>query len=174
MENYKLIDGYEHYMISDQGNVFSCRNNKVMMPGRNTCGYRYVRLPNNKIYSNKLVHVLVAKHFLESVEDKKEVNHIDGNKNNNSLENLQYVNRTENARHAFHSLGKDNLGCGSIKIKSLDFGFATPSINQMGRHLHYMGLLKNPTSLIVSANRMKNIGLKKFRHRGMRFQLLID
>ena len=59
----------------------------------------------NKVYG---VHRLVAKAFLTKLSNILEVNHIDGNKQNNQVENLEWVTRTENLEHAYRILGRKN------------------------------------------------------------------
>ena len=63
----------------------------------NVQGYKTVHF--NK--ANHLVHRLVAQAFIENVENKIEVNHIDGNKLNNHVSNLEWVTRSENMKHSY-------------------------------------------------------------------------
>lgn len=64
-------------------------------------GYCMIFLYLNGKRKNKLIHRLVAEAFIPNKEYKKEVNHIDGNKQNNSVNNLEWVTPSENAKHAF-------------------------------------------------------------------------
>lgn len=67
----------------------------------NNCGYVSVRLSKNgKIYT-RFVHRLMAEAFIPNPLNKKYVNHIDGDKKNNSLKNLEWVTHSENIRHAY-------------------------------------------------------------------------
>lgn len=72
-----------------------------MKPRDNGNGYMYVNLSKNGKYKSVTVHRLVAKAFLEKKPDKNQVNHIDGNKANNNVSNLEWTDRYENMQHAF-------------------------------------------------------------------------
>lgn len=60
-------------------------------------GYKMIRTPNRDWY----LHRMLAVHFIPNPKNKPQVNHIDGDKLNNSLENLEWVTKSENMRHAF-------------------------------------------------------------------------
>lgn len=72
---------------------------KILIPWKQNSGYDVVTLYVNNISRNYLVHRLIAKTFLEELPGKTDVNHIDGNKSNNKVSNLEYVTRSENIRH---------------------------------------------------------------------------
>lgn len=100
MEVYKDIFGYEGiYQVSNLGNVKSFKFNKVkQMKLSLNCGYLKVKLTNNKISKYKQVHQLVAESFLNHkvCGMKLVVNHIDLNKTNNSVSNLEIITNREN------------------------------------------------------------------------------
>jgi hypothetical protein len=130
MEIWKDIDGYDgKYQISNTGRVRSFtrwKNGKDLKAGINTHGYYIVNLVKDgrKNIEFKLVHRLVALHFIPNPNELPEVNHIDGNKLNNNIDNLEWVSRFDNIRHAYkHGLipkrrGKDN--CLSKRIIQKD------------------------------------------------------
>lgn len=99
----KKIPGYERYMIDSSGRVFSNVKNNFFEMKLSTLksGYKYIRLYciNGKVKSF-LVHRLVAGCFLGFAEGK-EVNHKNKNKADNSIENLEWVTRSENAFHKY-------------------------------------------------------------------------
>jgi DNA-binding transcriptional regulator YiaG len=89
------------YQISNTGRVKSLHYNKIRFLKPNTvCGYYQVALSlgNKTVY--KKIHRLVAEAFLNPVKDKYYVNHIDANKLNNHVTNLEYCNMAENNKHA--------------------------------------------------------------------------
>lgn len=66
-------------------------------------GYFYVRLCKDTISTRKSIHRLVAETYIPNLDNKKEVNHIDGNKRNNNVSNLEWVTPKENMRHAWET-----------------------------------------------------------------------
>ena len=110
-EVYKDIIGYDgKYKISNLGNVMSMnyRGNtkkpKVLTPIKHHLGYLLVHLVdgNNKVRI-KMIHTLVAEAFIPNPEGKKFVNHIDGNKQNNAVTNLEWATSKENMNHAIRT-----------------------------------------------------------------------
>lgn len=104
-EIWRDIAGYEgRYQVSNKGNVKSLHyrghyGEKIMKPVKHHSGYLIIQL-GRKPRKIHLVHQLVAKAFIPPVEGKKLVNHIDGNKQNNCVENLEWVTTQENIAHA--------------------------------------------------------------------------
>lgn len=100
MEEYKEIPK-SHYLVSNYGNIKNQFTDYVLKQHRGSSGYLQVGfLVDNKKMS-LMVHRLVAKMFIENPMGKKEVNHIDGDKSNNKVENLEWVTPKENMRHAY-------------------------------------------------------------------------
>lgn len=100
----KFIEGYDNkYSVTDDGRVFShfFNKKKLMTPCINSCGYYLIGLHKNKKRTSHNVHRLVAITFLQKDENGKEINHIDGNKLNNHVSNLEWVTSSENSIHAF-------------------------------------------------------------------------
>lgn len=99
------IKGFESgYKISSFGNVLSLKTKppRVLSPGINpNRGYWHVALSKNGVIKNVFHHRLVAEHFIPNPERKKEVNHKNGVKTDNRVENLEWATRAENNRHAF-------------------------------------------------------------------------
>lgn len=89
-----------YYYIRDNGDVISkvYTNNKVLSQRYNTKGYLMVSL--NEGFKCVKVHRLVALAFIPNKENKPQVNHIDGNKENNNANNLEWVTNQENMNHA--------------------------------------------------------------------------
>lgn len=94
MEQWRDIPGYEGlYKVSDLGNVLSVRKDKNLKPGINSAGYSQVNLYIFGKRKASTVHQLVAMCFLkhESSGSSRVVDHIDNNKMNNNLTNLQII-----------------------------------------------------------------------------------
>lgn len=66
-------------------------------------GYEFVILFNENGYKRHSIYVLVAKHFIDNPNNKPQVNHIDGNKLNNNVDNLEWCTASENQRHALRT-----------------------------------------------------------------------
>ena len=99
MELWRKVRDYENYEISTHGRVMNTCRNKLLTPNKNTWGYLGVFLYKNGIEKRFQIHRLVAQAFLENPLEKNEVNHIDGDKTNNCITNLEWV-RSENMKHA--------------------------------------------------------------------------
>jgi hypothetical protein len=108
--------GFEtHYEVSNLANVRSIEryannghNNgvrklpsKVLKPSLSKSGYLLVNFSVDNIQSNQNVHRLVARAFIPNESNKPQVNHKDGNKLNNHVDNLEWVTASENAKHAY-------------------------------------------------------------------------
>ena len=99
-EEWRIIQETDgKYSISDKGRV---RNNNTMhiLSPSNKEGYRHISLYINGKPRPKSVHRLVAMEFIPNPENKREVNHKDGNPSNNCVENLEWVTPEENMQHA--------------------------------------------------------------------------
>jgi hypothetical protein len=97
----KRIEGWENYSITEDGKVFSHRKDRYITLGKHAKGYRNANLWERQKAKNFLVHRLVALAFISNPENHKEVNHIDGNKENNHVSNLEWCTRTENIKHSY-------------------------------------------------------------------------
>lgn len=115
METWKTILGNEGYEVSDLGNVRAKKRQVVYKDGRvgnfperlmnpmlTKKGYHKVHLSSNKkegYRTSKLVHRLVAEMFIPNPLEKPQVNHKDGNKLNNRIDNLEWATNQENHEH---------------------------------------------------------------------------
>lgn len=148
-ENWKPIKGYEGlYEISDHGRVKSmprirvvCTHKRIynykkatkeifLKPVLKTTGYSQVTLTKNSLQEIRLLHRLVAETFIPNPLRKPQVNHKDGNRFNNHINNLEWVTASENSLHAYRVLnivsptkgkfGKDASRSRVVIQKSLD------------------------------------------------------
>lgn len=107
-EQWKVIDFASNYEVSNTGFVRN-KTTKYILKGRETAnGYLQVslKIDNENKFMNKYIHRLVAQFWLDNIDNKKEVNHIDGNKKNNNMLNLEWVTAKENSNHRVNVLNK--------------------------------------------------------------------
>lgn len=105
---YTYINGYDRvYRIYIDGEVWSVRSGKFLKQEKSK-GYKRVTLSLKGKKKRFQVHRLVAMYFIENPLNKPCVNHIDGNKENNNLNNLEWCTYSENENHSYNSLGKLN------------------------------------------------------------------
>lgn len=104
-----VADFEDKYEVSDRGRVRSNRTGHVLAQQTSNSGYPSVYLWAHGKGHGRFVHRLMAEAFLAITPDLQ-VNHIDGNKLNNSIENLEIVTPSENSIHRYHVLGFQNLG----------------------------------------------------------------
>ena len=110
MEKWKNIDGYPNYQVSTEGKVRNVNTNNCIHQQLMKNGYKKVELWNNGVGKTKSVHRLVANAFIDGDHSGLDVNHLDGDKTNNSLSNLEICTRKENMRHAIkHNLFHPNV-----------------------------------------------------------------
>jgi len=137
-ETWKDIEGYEGlYQISDIGNVKTLKRIIVHEPRNYTAkekilkpsiqnGYYTVGLHKNKHVKYFRVHRLIAIAFIPNVEHKECVNHMDCNRLNNSICNLEWVTKGENNQHAWDNFRQEKLrqilknGLRKRKVAQLD------------------------------------------------------
>lgn len=96
----QTIKGFDNYTITSTGVVRNKKTGNRLFGNINHDGYLRVKLTNNGKSRSIFVHRLVAEHFLPNDDDTLEVNHIDENKLNNNIENLEWVDHTQNMRHS--------------------------------------------------------------------------
>jgi len=134
-EEWRCVYGYEGiYEISNHGAVRSLtRKSKHSRGGSRTlkgrlmkngyCGdYDAVQLSKYGKVTNHLIHRLVASSFIDNPDNKKCVNHKDGNKKNNHSYNLEWCTYSENEKHSYSELGKkpNKTNLGNVGIKARD------------------------------------------------------
>jgi len=103
IELWKTIDGYTDYQVSNLGKIKSLKHNKekILKQIDNGFNYLYVYLCKNNICQTFYIHRLVGIAFIPNTHNKPCINHKDGNKQNNYVDNLEWCTHSENMKHAF-------------------------------------------------------------------------
>ena len=115
------IKGYENYYHIDQsGNVYSVRKKRMLTKFTDRWGYHYVSMSKDGCNKFVKVHRLVAMQFIPNPRKKPQVNHKDGNKLNNCVDNLEWVTNQENIQHAYDNGVKMGFKKKCIPVKQMD------------------------------------------------------
>ena len=119
------IKNYEGlYAITSCGKVWSYRSKKFLKPRNNGYGYFIVSLYNKcNIRKNYQIHRLVAEAYIPNPNNYETVDHIDSNKTNNCIKNLQWMNRKENT-----------IKANGMKIKCIETGMIFKSQSEAARY----------------------------------------
>lgn len=166
-EIWKKVIGYEGiYEISSLGRVKSLerfvdvKNGKRKVHPRfltsliNNRGYLQVKLSKNNVLKTKQPHVLIAEAFIPNPDNKKEVNHINGIKTDNRLENLEWNTHSENVKHAYDTGLIVKMGipiidnCSGQTFKSIKEAADFNLISYSTCKNYLNGKRKNPTCLL--------------------------
>jgi hypothetical protein len=154
------VPGFSKYHASSTGQLktFNWKNKgveRIMKPALDSKGYFRTMLKSDSgVFKTVKVHRIIADTFLESDPARNEVNHKDGNKQNNCVENIEWSNRSENIKHAF-----DNGLClvAGRKVRNDETGKIYLSCSEAARYLNVpkstlqsmlSGYRKNKTSLV--------------------------
>jgi hypothetical protein len=137
------VKGFEGlYEVSENGDVISLERTvqnrgrmmrvkgTVLKPSENDWGYKIVNLYKDGKQHGKQVHRLVAEAFIYPFSGEQ-VNHIDGNKYNNSVENLEWCSGSENMEHAY----KNGLHSKATPVRIVELDTVFPSISEAARYV---------------------------------------
>lgn len=99
------VEGATRHLVGSDGSVYGVRG-RLMVPSINSRGYLAVSIYTDaRERTTQRVHQLVAAAFLGTRPPGMQINHINGNKSDNRVENLEYVTRSENVHHSYDVLG---------------------------------------------------------------------
>jgi hypothetical protein len=162
-EMWRPCPGYEtSYEVSSLGSVRSIDRiagkrrgvvkSKILKPYINRRGYLEVRLFAQSSSLPRIVHRLVAKAFIDNPKNLPQVNHIDGNKFNNASDNLEWINNSENQKHAYKlGLQPSRAGEKNSKAKITD------------KDVTLLKQLYNSGKSVVEVSNMMNVSLGSTR-----------
>ena len=126
IEQWVEIKDFPSYEVNQYGEIRNAHTKRIKSCQITSDGYLKMSLRSNvdKRHHSKLVHRIVASSFYDCEDERLQVNHIDGNKKNNNLSNLEFVTGSENVQHAYSTgIRGPSGGRGPIrKIKILETG----------------------------------------------------
>ena len=166
-EIWKDIAGYEGlYQVSNFGRIKTVAHwqtysngdrhfykERIRVPGVGPTGYLFIRLGSKGREAG--VHRFVAEAFIPKVPGKNDVNHIDGNKSNNRVDNLEWVDRKENMRHCREVLKKDS-GKAKVPVLCVETGETFESLTVASLAT---GICKSDLSQVINGTRLTTKGL---------------
>ncbi len=177
MEKWKDVKDFEgYYQISNKGNVRSLtrfdgireRKGQIIKPVLKYNGYLQVGLRKQGKRKYFGVHRLVAQHFISNPENKSQVNHIDCNKQNNNVSNLEWVTPKENSDHA-HKNGLIKMPKGKEHVNYGKYGASSRSAKPVIRYNRKTGETKLYKAKILAANDgFDPTGISKCCHKKMK------
>lgn len=158
-EIWKDVLNYENtYEISSLGRVRNKKRELILNPPITPKGYIRISLFKDGKSKNHMVHRLVAEAFIENPKNKPTVNHIDGNKTNNKISNLEWATHSENLIHAYDNELKQAKVKYIVKCESL--GLITEGCLPMEKELKKLGYGKaNAASIWACINGEQNTHL---------------
>jgi hypothetical protein len=98
-EVWKAINGYKNYEVSSFGKVKNIKTGEILKAGSSKDGYIHVSLHTDGKGKKRSIHRLVAEAFIDNLDDKPCVDHIDNVRTNNNVSNLRWATYTENSQN---------------------------------------------------------------------------
>ena len=128
MEEWRQIQKHPNYDASSEGRIRNRKTGRILKTRINDRGYESVCLHDRGEQTSTRVHRLIAETFIDENCEGLDVNHIDGNKTNNHIDNLEFCTRKENVQHAF----KNGLNHGTRKkpVRIIETGEEFDSVNE--------------------------------------------
>lgn len=151
MRDIYIGDRISQYKVDEYGNVLSTKRNIILKPQTNKFGYKVVRIRMGTTNDSKMmfIHNLVMNSYVG--QKNLDVNHIDGDKSNNHVSNLEYVDRSYNVRHAYKN------GLKRMKVTLDDINYIKSS-SETGVHLSKVFGVSTAMISLIKNNKVRTYG----------------
>lgn len=144
VSNYGNVRSLDRVVTRSDGNKRKFKG-QVLKKIKDKQGYLVISMHNNSTPKSRRIHRLVAEAFIPNPLNKRTINHIDGNKTNNRIDNLEWATQSENTLHAYKNRLKNP---------------SSPNVNKnLQGERHGMSKLKESDVLFIRMNCKKNGGL---------------
>jgi hypothetical protein len=152
-EEYKKIQNYENYSVSSFGNVRNDMTNKILKNLIDSNGYYQVNLYKNSKMKSMKVHRLVANAFIEKLDGKPFIDHINNNRLDNNISNLRWVTHKENQMNKSMYYNNSSGVKGVTFKKAKNKWHAQIMIDKIAIHLGYFKTIEEATQARVQRAR---------------------
>lgn len=130
---------YKGFLVDDDYNIYNARTGRKLKPHKGTDGYLQVlyREPDGKTVHER-VHVIIGHLFVDNPnpEHLKYINHIDSDKTNCSLDNLEWVTNSQNVKHGWHSGNRTHKNNTAVRAIKDGCVYEFSSIRKLAKELH--------------------------------------
>lgn len=157
MEKYIVINEFDNYAISNLGNIKNIKKGNILTPYLNTNGYLTYTFCQNGVKKTFRLHRLVALYFIDNPNNLPYVNHKDGDKTNNKVENLEWCTAKENDAHARNSGLKNQEKPIIAKNIETNETLTFKSVTEAGA---FLGINKGTISKVLNGKRKQTHGYK--------------
>jgi hypothetical protein len=153
----KPIKGFEDYLISQNGEIFSIKKDRYLKPQLQSKGYMQIILSSNGIKKHLTIHRLVAEAFIFNPNNLPCINHLNGIKTDNRTINLEWITHSNNHKHAYRTGLRTAPKNGCKKVKDIKNGKIFDCVKDasiyygIGKQLlinRLSGYTKNNTTLV--------------------------
>jgi len=122
LEKWMPVHNFSNYKISSFGVTINVKTGKVIKPIKSN-GYLLIKFYRDGKRSTRHLHRVLAIHFIPNPDNKPFINHKDGNRSNNCLENLEWCTQKENVIHYHTVLKPKRIGNKSLLFQICNYAF---------------------------------------------------
>jgi len=129
------IEGYDNYSVNINGEVRNDKTEKLLKYSLHNGGYYFVGLSKNNKVTNYLIHRLIGIYFIENPNNYLEIDHKNGNKTDNSIDNLRWCDRSQNGRNVKKREGTSSRFIGVCFFKQTNKWMSSCRLNGKRKHI---------------------------------------